>query len=374
MLASIKFMLETAPELKLEERIMHLCGVPTHSINSKTRPLTKTHAVILRAIAPRVAPFVFSKKFYNTLYQALSDELTLDPPESVAGDSARLQALLMCFAELVASIPSHEYQMINEEIIDFYDKCLKRGTEGYYIDLVQYYCSHTTHSYEKHAPIYTSNVLEHMNADDKTLVDKVVPCITAIFAKLPKETQFGLVPLIREAIEKLAVDPVDEHLGPNVYRKKVKTIKMLETKEGVKTLAGVVQNSIMYGALNVRIDSAFCFKYLIDFSSPLAIKTEVIKICGALIRVVNDKFPPELKTEIFLTFRQMLTIAATAVRAMVPQLQTTFLKAFGDASSNEAVRQIVVENLLLLIQMTPKADPIVKELTSLLDGDKIDGE
>ena len=59
---------------------------------------------------------------------------------------------------------------------------------------------------------------------------------------------------------------------------------------------------------------------------------------------------------------------------MVPQLQTTFLKAFGDASSNEAVRQIVVENLLLLIQMTPKADPIVKELTSLLDGDKIDGE
>lgn len=206
------------------------------------------------------------------------------------------------------------------------------------------------------------------------MVDKVVPCITAIFAKLPKETQFGLVPLIREAIEKLAVDRVDEHLGANVYGKKVKTIKMLETKEGVKTLAGVVQNSIMYGAINVRIDSAFCFKYLLDFSSPLAIKTEVIKICGALIRVVNDKFPPELKTEIFLTFRLMLTNAATAVRAMVPQLQTTFLKAFGDASSNESVRQIVVENLLLLIQMTPKADPIVKELNSLLDGDKIDGE
>lgn len=35
---------------------------------------------------------------------------------------------------------------------------------------------------------------------------------------------------------------------------------------------------------------------------------------------------------------------------------------------------VVVENLLLLIKMTPKADPIVKELTSQLDGDKIDGE
>lgn len=64
LLLNIKFMLETAPELKLEERIMYLCGVPTHSLNLKTKPLTKTHAVILRAIAPRVAPFVFSKKFY----------------------------------------------------------------------------------------------------------------------------------------------------------------------------------------------------------------------------------------------------------------------------------------------------------------------
>jgi len=35
---------------------------------------------------------------------------------------------------------------------------------------------------------------------------------------------------------------------------------------------------------------------------------------------------------------------------------------------------VVVENLLLLIKMAPKADPIVKELTTQLDGDKIDGE
>jgi len=59
---------------------------------------------------------------------------------------------------------------------------------------------------------------------------------------------------------------------------------------------------------------------------------------------------------------------------MVAQLQTTFLKAFADSQSNDTVRQVVVENLLLLIKLTPKADPIVKELTSQLDGDKIDGE
>lgn len=51
----------------------------------------------------------------------------------------------------------------------------------------------------------------------------------------------------------------------------------------------------MHGSIDIRVYSAICFKYLIDFSKPESIKTEIIKICGALIRVVNDKFPPELK-------------------------------------------------------------------------------
>jgi hypothetical protein len=60
----------------------------------------------------------------------------------------------------------------------------------------------------------------------------------------------------------------------------------------------------------------------------------------------------------------MLVKAAAMVKAMVAQLQTTFLKAFGDNQSNETVRKVVVGNLLLLTEMTPKADPIVKELTA----------
>jgi len=213
-----------------------------------------------------------------------------------------------------------------------------------------------------------------MNSPDKALVGKVVTSVTAIFARLAKEAQFALVPLIREAIEAIAVQEVDEHLGTCIYRRNVKSINMLETKEGVKTLAGVIQNSIMHGSIKIRVDSAYCFKYLIDFASPAAIKTEVIKICGALIRVVNDKFTPDLKLQIFLSLRLMLVKAAAMVRAMVAQLQTTFLKAFADQQSNETVRQVVVENLLLLVKMTAKADPIVKDLAGQLDGDKVDGE
>jgi hypothetical protein len=63
----------------------------------------------------------------------------------------------------------------------------------------------------------------------------VVSCITSIFDKLPKENQWALVPLIREAIEE-----VDDYLGENSFRRKVNSIKMLEIPEGVKTLATVI--------------------------------------------------------------------------------------------------------------------------------------
>jgi hypothetical protein len=292
LIKSLKFMIDSSPELNLDAKIMNLCCVPTHSLKT---PLSISQATVLRVIAPKVAPMVFSKKFYNTLFAALNTELTMDPLDPANLNEDRMQALLMCFAELVARIPQHEYNSINEEIMDFHDKCVKRNTIGLYIDLIQYYCQNTHSNYEKHAAFYMNNVLKHMNSAVKGIVEKVVPCISAILEKLPKENQFALVPLIRDAIEMSAIAPVDEHLGENIYRKKVQSIKMLETKVGVQCLVGVIQNSIMHGSIRVRVDSAYCFKYLIDFSTPVAIKTEVIKICGALIRVVNDKFSPDLK-------------------------------------------------------------------------------
>ena len=84
------------------------------------------------------------------------------------------------------------------------------------------------------------NVLRHMNSTDKVLVGKVVTCMSAILSKLQEETQFSLLPLIREAIEDIAVEPVDDYLGECIYKRKVKSIQMLETKEGVKSLASVI--------------------------------------------------------------------------------------------------------------------------------------
>jgi len=93
LIKSLKFMIESSPELGLDQKInpvnlmMHLCGVPSHSLRT---PLSYAQAVILRVIAPKVAPYVFSKKFYNTLFTALVTELTIDPIDPANKNEERM--------------------------------------------------------------------------------------------------------------------------------------------------------------------------------------------------------------------------------------------------------------------------------------------
>lgn len=59
---------------------------------------------------------------------------------------------------------------------------------------------------------------------------------------------------------------------------------------------------------------------------------------------------------------------------MAPQLQTTFLKAFGDNQATPLVRKVVVDCLIQFLKIALKVDPILKELTSMIEGDKLDDE
>ena len=120
------------------------------------------------------------------------------------------------------------------------------------------------------------------------------------------------IPLIRRQIELNGVQEVStmhsyaklegsdlEHL----YKKKVPILNIFKQLKGVQAFVNYTQAAIMHGSVNVRIDAAFTFKYLLDFAPADVIKKEIIKICGALIRVVNDKFPQELKMQILLSLK-----------------------------------------------------------------------
>lgn len=191
------------------------------------------------------------------------------------------------------------------------------------------------------------------------------------------------IPLIRKQIELNGVQYVSTNHSyakiegselEHLYKKKVPILNIFKQVKGVQTFVNYTQAAIMHGSVNIRVDAAFVFKYLLDFTPSEIIKKEIIKICGALIRVVNDKFPQELKLQIFLTLKLIQKKNADSAKAMQAQLQTTFLKALGDPTSTLSVQKVVIENTILLVKGLLRVDPIVKELCSLVESNKIEGK
>jgi hypothetical protein len=330
LMTSMKKMIKKSIDLRLQDRLLSLCGT-----DGKTTPFTLVQAIIIKAIAPVISSKIFSKRIYYVVLRGLNDELEA---KVLRTDEDTTQAMLHSYAEILSGTTKIDQQQSHDEIEKFYDACLANGRPGLYIDLMAVYCAHElTEIDNDEADVYLGRILKYMNNPDAKLVEKVILCMNALFNKLPKESQFLLVPTIRYNIEDQAIsfiphvtDSEEDSMQAHLYHKKVQTIEMFRLPIGVSSLVAMIKEAIMHGSVHVRTASAFCFKYLLDFTPPEVIKKEVIKICGALIRVVNDKFAQELKLQIFFALRLIQLKGTQAAKGMQPQLQTTFLKTFGD--------------------------------------------
>ena len=73
LISTLKNMMQRAPELKIENRMIVLC-----EINDKTSVFSIAQARIIKALAPTIAPKVFTKSFYFKVLTALQEELNMD--------------------------------------------------------------------------------------------------------------------------------------------------------------------------------------------------------------------------------------------------------------------------------------------------------
>jgi hypothetical protein len=128
-------------------------------------------------------------------------------------------------------------------------------------------------------------------------------------------------------------------------------------------LLPIYQRGILYGSPVVREASAAGFGELISLTSSKYLAGQlIIKITGPLLRVVGDRNPPEVKIAILRTLGLVLLKGGPALRAFVPQFQTTFVKALSDPSRQ--VRIDAIKALTLLMPLSTRVDPLIKELVS----------
>lgn len=125
----------------------------------------------------------------------------------------------------------------------------------------------------------------------------------------------------------------------------------------------IFQRGILYGSPAVREVSAAGLGELISLTSSKYLAGPfIVKMTGPLLRVVGDRNPANVKVAILKTLGLILVKGGPALRAFVPQFQTTFVKALSDPSRQ--VRVEAIGALSLLMPLSTRVDPLIKELVA----------
>lgn len=131
----------------------------------------------------------------------------------------------------------------------------------------------------------------------------------------------------------------------------------------------IYQRGILYGDAAIReVSAAGLGELMVITSNKFLAGPFIIKVTGPLLRIVGDRNPSAVKIAIIKTLGLILSKGGPALRAFVPQFQTTFFKALSDPARQ--VRVEAIKALALLMPLSTRVDPLIKELvaTSLGNG------
>lgn len=132
---------------------------------------------------------------------------------------------------------------------------------------------------------------------------------------------------------------------------------------GLDPLLPIYQRGILYGSPVIREVSASGMGEALNLtSSKFLAGPLIVKMTGPLLRIVGDRNPSNVKIAILKTLGLILVKGGPALRAFVPQFQTTFVKALSDPSRQ--VRIEAIKALSLLMPLSTRVDPLIKELVS----------
>lgn len=113
-------------------------------------------------------------------------------------------------------------------------------------------------------------------------------------------------------------------------------------------------------SVELRESAAVGLGELVSVMDTASLNPFVGIIVGPLIRIINDRFPWQIKLAILKTMGLLIHKSGDDMRKFVPALQPIFLKCLPDPA--EAIRQIAADNLGRLTQLSPRLDPLMNNL------------
>ena len=209
-------------------------------------------------------------------------------------------------------------------------------------------------------PVFFRELIHRLNDDNEKVIKAANEALLCITKHVPAEELVKSIEYIRNLIATVVSEARRRKggVGDGEF-----FMPGFNVPKGLEPLWPVYQRGILYGDASIREVSATGLGEIITlttnkfFAGPL-----VIKMTGPLLRVVGDRNPSSVKIAIVKTLGIILTKGGPALRAFVPQFQTTFVKALSDPSRH--VRTEATSALGLLVPLSTRVDPLIKELVS----------
>lgn len=200
----------------------------------------------------------------------------------------------------------------------------------------------------------------------------MVDALAALVAAVPLDTLITHVDFIRNCVSSTVSDAR--------HRTGVRGLTsvsgefflpLFSVPKGLDPLLAILLHGLMNGSVAVRESAADGLGELVAMTDAAALKPYLIKTTGPLIRVVGDRFPSSVKAAILQTLIVLLDKGGTALKAFVPQLQTTFVKNLSDPTKQ--VRLRCVEALGKIMPHSARVDPLLTELAIGCGGGSVEG-
>ncbi|KAG7353289.1 heat repeat-containing protein [Nitzschia inconspicua] len=209
-------------------------------------------------------------------------------------------------------------------------------------------------------PVIIRELIQRFNDENMDVVKAANAAYSALSKHVPPEELAKHIEYMRNLINSMVSDARRRKggVGDGEF-----FLPGFNIPKGLEPLLPIYQRGILYGTPTIREASAAGLGEVITLTSNKYLAGPlIIKMTGPLLRIVGDRNPSNVKIAILKTLGLILVKGGPALRAFVPQFQTTFVKALSDPSRQ--VRVEAISALGLLMPLSTRVDPLIKELVS----------
>ena len=256
-----------------------------------------------------------------------------------------IEELILAVKSLVLKIPNEKIYEWHEVVEDLYKRWVQSNNISLYIVFVSQFIHHPRFQIEGYIDVYLRNIMNLIDWKDHDILVKFIDWIESGTIpvditneneeRLSKEWQNSFCTAFRSQLE--------ETMGLDEYEDSYMqdTLELFNYPRGVDVIIKIFTNCLLTGKTGVRTDASFNIGAIARFTPIDNYSHHAIKMSGALIRIVNDKFDDNLKILIFRALRRIFEKAGVLMKPMLAPLKTTFTKY----SKNEELAQEVKDEM-----------------------------